>query len=214
MPVRFALSLVLLATLACGGKSASTTPSPAHDEPAIRPLTTAGFAGQLVAVVPLTLVVTDEATGQSPLLANHAKSLVWADSLILASLTARGPEVKWVGPIELRKIARRSPTVAPDPDRMGQAILRAKVDEVPEPLRGLLRSLMALVGGRLAMVPAALVFSQDPDGRTRAELAMTLADTRSGKVMWRTLAWATGDSPERALTVALATVLPVGLGLR
>lgn len=214
MPTRLALTLVLLGTLACGGKSAATKPAPARDEPPIRPLTTSGFAGQLVAVVPLTLIVTDEVSGQSPVLMSRALALTWADSLILNALNSRGPEVKWIGPIELRKIARRSPTVAPDPDRMGQAILRSRMDEVPDPLRGLMRSLVAMVGGRLALVPAALVFSRDPDGKTRAELAMTLADTRTGKILWRTLAWATGDSPERALTVALETVLPVGLGLR
>jgi hypothetical protein len=208
------LSLALLALLACGGKPAPTSATPEREESPVQPLATVAFAGEKVIVTPLTLLVPDEATQLDPALRDRTASLGWADSTIMAALTGRGPEVKWIGPVELRKIARRSPTVAPDPDRMGQAILRAKFQDVPDPLRTHLRQMVALAGGRLALVPAALVFSRDPDGKTRAELALTLADTRTAKVVWRTLAWGTGTSAERALNVALETVLPVGLGLR
>jgi hypothetical protein len=209
-----ALLLSLLAALACGGNKGSTSPAPeAKNEPVV-PLTTVAMSGQSIAVVPLTLLIPDEVSALDPKLANRAASLAWADSTILEALNARGPEVKWIGPIELRKVARRAPTVAPDPDRMGQAMLRAKFEDVPEPLRTQLRQLLALAGGRFALVPAALVFSREPDGRTKAELALALADTRTGKVIWRSLAWGTGDSPEHAFTAALAAVLPVGLGLR
>jgi hypothetical protein len=168
-----------------------------------------------VGVIPLTLVISDDVLGQTPPLTNRLAALAWADSLLAAALEGRGPEVKWVLPPELRKIARRSPTVAPDPDRMGQSLLRAqKLQEVPDPLRSSLRSLMALVGGRMVLVPAALAFLKEPGGEVRAELSLVLADTRTGKVVWRTLAWGTGPTLERALVKALDTVLPVGLGLR
>jgi hypothetical protein len=212
-PSRLPLSLALVALFACGGKPSSTAPAPEKAEP-VRPLSTITLAGEKVAVVPLTLIVPDAKALLDTLLANRAAALLWADSTILANLNARGPEVKWIGPVELRKVARRSPTVAPDPDRMGQAILRARFEDVPDPLRTNLRQLVALAGGRFALVPAALVFSHDPDGQTRAELALTLADVRTAKVIWRTLAWGVAESPERALTVALEAVLPVGLGLR
>lgn len=214
MNSRLPLLLLALAALACGGKNPSPSATPERQDEPVAPLATVAFAGQQVALVPLTLVVADEITGRDPLLANRAAALTWADSTILAALNSRGPEVKWIGPVELRKIARRSPTVAPDPDRMGQAMLRAKFEDVPEPLRTMLRQMVAMVGGRFALVPAALVFSRDADGKTRAELALSLADVRTGKVVWRTLAWGTGDSAERAFIVALETVLPVGLGLR
>jgi len=68
---------------------------------------------------------------------------------------------------------------------------------------------MALAGGRYAMVPAALLFVADGPG-IRAELSLVLADTRNGRVVWRSLAWAVGDSPAQALTAALASVLPIG----
>lgn len=214
---RSVIPVVLALLLAsCGGKSSPSAASPKNDikhEP-VRPLLTAAFAGQAVAVTPITLVIAADSVSGFAALGPHAALLTWADSMIGTALTVRGPEVKWVMPAELRRIARRAPTVAPDPDRMGQAILRAKLEDVPDPLRGHLRSLMALVGGRLVLVPAALSFVQEADGQIRAELALAMADTRTGKVVWRTLAWATGSTPARALSAALDTVLPVGLGYR
>lgn len=212
-------ALLALLTLACGGKPANPAPEPGTParEP-VRPLITTTFAGQMIAVVPLTLVVSEEPlTSQAPL-TDRARTLAWADSLLGSAVTGRSPEVKWVLPPELRKMARRAPTVAPDPDRMGQSLLRGtKIEDVPDPLRSNLRSLMAIAGGRYALIPAALAFVNEPAGGpapVRAELALTLVDTRTGKVVWRSLAWGTGATPERALVAALNAVFPVGLGLR
>jgi len=216
VPTRPWTLALALALAACGGKPSPPAPEPAKQarEP-VRPLVTSPLAGQSVGVIPLTLVISDEVLGQIPPLTNRPAALAWADSMLAAALEGRGPEVKWVLPPELRKIARRSPTVAPDPDRMGQSLLRTqKLQEVPDPLRSSLRSLMALVGGRMVLVPAALAFLKEPGGEVRAELSLVLADTRTGKVVWRTLAWGTGPTLERALVKALDAVLPVGLGLR
>jgi len=98
---------------------------------------------------------------------------------------------------------------------MGQSLLRtAELKDVPDPLRSQLRSLMALVGGRFVMVPASLSFVPDTSGAIRAELSLVLADTRTGKVLWRTVGWGLGATPAAALSAAMATVLPVGLGLQ
>jgi hypothetical protein len=216
---RPATAFLALLTLACGGKPANPAPQPGTParEP-VRPLITTTFAGQMIAVVPLTLVVSEEPlTSQAPL-TDRARTLAWADSLLGSAVTGRSPEVKWVLPPDLRKMARRAPTVAPDPDRMGQSLLRGpKIEDVPDPLRGNLRSLMAIAGGRYALVPAALAFVNEPAGApapVRAELSLALVDTRTGRVVWRSLAWGTGATPERALVAALNTVFPVGLGLR
>ena len=81
---------------------------------------------------------------------------------------------------------------------MGQAMLRSpKLKDVPDPLRASLRNLMAVVGGRVAMVPAALGFTPDPAGRVRAELSLVAADTRPGKVLWRSLALGSGADAGR-----------------
>jgi hypothetical protein len=213
---RPAIAALAMLTLACGGKPANPAPEPREPREPVKPLITTPFAGQQLAVTPLTLVVSDEELAGAPPLNNRPVALAWADSLVAAALTGRSPEVKWVLPADLRKLARRAPTVAPDPDRMGQSLLRGtKVEDVPDPLRQNLRSIMALVGGRYALVPAALVFLREPNGGpVRAELSLALVDTRTGKVAWRSLAWGTGATPERALIAALDTVLPVGLGLR
>jgi hypothetical protein len=97
-----------------------------------------------------------------------------------------------------------------DPDQMGQAMLRAtRLREVPDPLRSSLRTLMAVVGGRIVMVPAALSFSSDTTGAVRAELSLVAADSRSGKVLWRSGALGIGPTPGLALGAALSGVLPL-----
>ncbi len=176
---------------------------------------TEALAGQQVAVLPLTLLAADSALQSDTLYASYRDrraALTWADSVIGDAFTGRAPEVRWVLPPALRKLARRSPGIVGDPDQMGQAVLRApKLREVPDPLRSSLRNLMAVAGGRVAMVPAALAFGRQADGRIRADLSLVAADTRSGRVLWRTLAVGQGAAPEAALEAALAAVLPVDL---
>jgi hypothetical protein len=186
-------------------------PLVAQKVPAL-PVPSQGLAGQQVALVPLTLVATDPAF-QSDTLFNAYRdrraTLTWADSVIGEAFVSRSPEVKWVLPPALRKVARRSPGIVGDPDQMGQAMLRApKLKDVPEPLRASLRNLMAVVGGRVAMVPAALSFSPD-SGRVRASLSLVAADTRAGKIVWRSTALGTGSTPAAALTAALYGILPL-----
>jgi len=185
----------------------------AAQQPAVVPVPTEGLAGQQVAVMPLTLVATDPAFQTDTLFDRYRErraTLTWADSVIGEAFVGRGPEVRWVLPPALRKIARRAPGIVEDPDQMGQAMLRSpKLRDVPDPLRASLRNLMAVVGGRVAMVPAALGFTRDTTGRVRAELSLVAADTRSGKVVWRTVTIGDGPTPAAALTAALDAVLPL-----
>ncbi|HKP50682.1 MAG TPA: hypothetical protein VJU17_11740, partial [Gemmatimonadales bacterium] len=97
-----------------------------------------------------------------------------------------------------------------DPDQMGQAVLRSPhMTKVPDPLRSSLRGLVALVGGRFALVPASLGFGPEPNGQIRADLTMVLADARSGKVLWRSVAYGRGASPDHAIKAAMAALLPM-----
>ena len=199
-PLTLALSILLALPLA------------AQQVPII-PVPTEGLAGQQVGLVPLTLVATDPAFQSDTLFDRYRDrrtTLSWADSLIGDAFVGRAPEVKWVLPPALRKIARRAPGLVDDPDQMGQALLRSpKIRDVPDPLRASLRNLMAVAGGRVVMVPAALGFTREADGRVRAELSLVAADTRSGKVVWRSIALGDGPTPAAALTAALDAVLPV-----
>jgi hypothetical protein len=184
--------------------------------PPVRPLATGPLAGQTIAVLPLTMVVADAALQSDSVYApykDHRTALLRADSLVSAGFQARGPEVNWVFPPQLRKIARRSGGFVEDPDQMGQAILRSpNLEKVPDPLRSSIRGLVAVAGGRMVLVPAALGFGPEPNGQIRADLSLVLADSRSGKVLWRSLAYGRGASPDQALNAAVAAVLPVSGG--
>ncbi len=171
------------------------------------------LSGQNIAVLPITLVVADPELETSTAYApykEHRPALLRADSLIGEGLVSRGPEVHWVLPPEVRKVARRAAGFVEDPDQMGQAVLRSpNMTKVPDPLRSSLRGLVALVGGRMALVPASLGFGPEPNGQIRADLTMVLADTRSGKVVWRSVSYGRGGSPDQAIKAAMAALLPV-----
>jgi hypothetical protein len=191
------------------------TPSASPTEP-FPILPTARISGQTVAIIPITLVVADPTLQADSVYAAYADrrgALARADSLVSEGIVARAPEVNWVPPRDLRKMARRSAGYLVDPDQMGQAVLRGpKILVVPDPLRSSLRSLMAVAGGRLALVPAAIGFGPEPEGQIRADLSLVLADARTGKVIWRSLAYGRGKSPDEALNAALAAVLPLDGG--
>ncbi len=221
--VRGAWGVGLWALAACGAKPEGVEPrAPAPAEP----LPTSGLAGQQVVILPLTLVAAEDSLHWEAALADRRATLSRCDSILDALLKARAPEVSWVLPDELRRAARRAPGIAPDPDQMGTALLRAvNISTVPDPLRSQLRTLTALAGaggGRFALVPAALVFRRtggQAAGRTgygavrerpegRAELSVVLVDVRTGKVGWRTMAWGDGDDPWAALTRAVKGLTP------
>jgi hypothetical protein len=177
------------------------------------PVPTGSLAGQSVAVLPITLVAADP-TLQSDTLydgyRDRRATLLWADSLIGDAFVGRAPEVKWVLPPTLRKVARRAPGLVGDPDQMGQAVMRApNLHTIPDPLRSNLRNLVALTDGRIIMIPAALGFTLDSARAVHADLSLVAADARSGKVLWRGQAIGSGATPSAALATALTAALPL-----
>ena len=213
---------VMLALLSFSCAAGAQEPAPAAPAPPgapvplVPPVPTEALVGQQVAVMPITLVAADPALQSDSVYApyrDRRTTLLWADSLIGEAFVGRAPEVRWVLPPELRKVARRSPGIVNDPDQMGQAMLRSpKLRDIPDPLRSSLRNLMAVVGGRAVMVPASLGFGRQADGQIRADLLLVVADTRSGKVLWRSPAVGSGGDPQTALDAALAAVLPLDTG--
>jgi hypothetical protein len=210
--------IAALLSFSCAARAqqpAPTAPAPAG-RPMAAPVPTQAFVGQNVALMPITLIAPDPALQADTVYAayrDRRTALLWADSLIGDAFTGRAPEVVWVLPAELRKIARRSPGIVGDPDQMGQAMLRSpKLRDIPDPLRSSLRNLMAVVGGRVVMVPASIGFGREADGRIRADLTLVAADTRSGRVLWRSVAGGNGANPREALDAALAAVLPLDAG--
>jgi hypothetical protein len=216
---RFSTRLVLLLVLAvpaCGGSRREPAAAATAADPPTAILPASRFTGQVVAILPMTLVVADPTLQSDSAYASYRErrsALEQVDSLISENLGNRAPEVSWVPPRELRKMARRSAGYLADPDQMGQAVLRGpKIDVIPDPLRSSLRSLMAVAGGRVALVPAALGFGPEADGTIRADLSLVLADSRSGKVMWRSVALGRGKTPNEAVNAAMAAVLPLSGG--
>ena len=207
------------AFVACGSKKPEQQPKP---EPTA-PLPTAGLAGQRVALTPLELVGAEDTIHLDSLITSRRATLDRCDSIILTLLTARAPEVTWVGPAELRHIARRAVGIVADPDQMGTPFLRASnIIDVPDPLRYQLRTLMGLVGGRYVLVPAGLVFRKprrvgaagQPAGgadhavEISAELSIVMIDSRVGKIGFRTVARGEGADPWTALTRAVKSLTP------
>ncbi len=172
--------VVTVAILAACGKKSSGPPTPLPTAP----FPAAGLAGQRVNLVPITLVVADEALGWDSLLADRRATLLRADSVIAALLPARTPELIWVLPDELRREARRAPGVATDPDQLGTAVLRAEnMRQVFDPLRAQLRTLGALGGGRYVVAPAARPAPWGP--RSCPSSSSTCGSATSTGAPWR-----------------------------
>jgi len=209
--------LMTLAAPACGKAQPQRQPEPQVEAlPPVPTLPIQPLAGKTVGVLPLTLLGADPTLQSDPAYAQYQDrrgGLHRADSLISDALVRRAPEVHWILPPELRKMARRAAGFVPEPDEMGQAVLRApKLTVIPDPLRSSLRSLLAIADGRVALVPAALGFGPEPDGRIRADLSLVVGDARTGKIMWRSLALGRGKTLDEALKAALAAVLPFAGG--
>ena len=202
--------------LACAASAQQPAAPASPPPPPAAPVPTMSLSGQSIAVMPITMVVADPALVTDSLYApwrDHRTALSTADSVVGDAFAGRAPEVKWVLPPELRKIARRSPGIVGDPDLMGQAALRSpKLHDIPDPLRSSLRNLMAVAGGRTVMVPAVIGFGRQADGRIRADLTLVIADVRNGRVLWRSVPTGTGATPREALDSALTVALPVDVG--
>ena len=207
--------MLVLAVSACGNRAPSAeqgqTPAPAV--PA-RALFTAPLAGEKVAVLPLTMVIAEPPLNAESPFQERVRALRWADSLLKYALENRAPDVGWVFPDELRAMARRAPTVAPDPDKMGQSVMAApRLDFMPDPLRSYARGLVAIAGGRRLLIPAAATFAPTATGSgVKVEIPIVLADARNGSVTWRTLAVGEGATPDIAVSEALRTMLPLPTG--
>jgi hypothetical protein len=179
-------------------------------------LAVSALAGQTVPVLPLTYLVADSSLKHDTLYAayrDRATALAAVDSAIGGMLVERGPEVQWVLPAALRKMASRSPGMVKDPDELGQAVLRSSrhKKEVPQgAFRSELRNLIAVSGGRAVLVPAALTFSrQSGGGALHADLTLVLVDGRAGKILWRSVVSGDGATPSAALESALNAALPL-----
>ena len=174
-------------------------------------LSTPALAGQSVPVLTLGSYAVDSALGADTLLAgwrSRAEAVTRFDLILGTYLSDNAPDVKWVLPADLRKLARRAPNLVPDPDRMGHAVMAStRLRRVTEPLASRLRQLVAYTDARQALLPSGLTLRSDPQG-VEAEIAAELVDARLGNVLWRTFAVGKGRSPDAAVRAAVATMVP------
>lgn len=189
----------------------SSRPVAAQRHPVTQPLVTAAVAGQGVALIPINMVVIDPSVPAGTVSADRATLFRWTDSLLADGAMSRAPEVTWIPPAELRRLARRGGGLVPNPDQMGQSVMRGwSLKSVPDPLRSNLRKLLAVAGGwRYALIPASLVIKVDTSGALSASLAVLLADVRTGRVVWRSVAKGSGGTAEQVLGKVIATIFPV-----
>lgn len=194
----------LSAALACssGGASEAAPVLPS-------PLPVGAMLGVEVVVYPLTMILAQAELDWDDLITPRDEALRHADSMLIAVLAERTPEVAWVFPEELRKAAGMAPGHLTPPDRMATSVFRNNIQKIPDPLWGQMRQLTGIVGDRYSLVPASLFFYSDSLGVGRAELTVVLAEVRLGEVRWRTVAKGTGDTPWSALEAALETLAPV-----
>lgn len=183
----------------------------AQKRPVTQGLVVAAVAGQGVGILPINMVVIDPSVPAGAVATDRPTLLKWTDSLLAEGALSRAPEVKWIPATELRRIAKRGAGLVPNPDQMGQSVMRGwSITTVPDPLRSNLRKLLAVAGGwRYALIPAALVLSADSTGTLAANLSVLLADARTGRVVWRSMAKGSGGSADQVLGKAIATIFPL-----
>ncbi len=204
--------LVLLIAAAVLGCSSNPESEPLV-QPQTQPLPAATFAGRKVAVFPVTYMVAQEDLGWNEALGGREDRMLRADSLFEEFLLERVPEVDWVFPEALRRAADRAPGMLRDPDRIGAAVLRdPAIEKVPDPLISNMRNLIGLVGDRMALVPAGVIFGEPTDTTLdggMVELTVSVVDVRQKTVVWYGRAYGVADDPWEALRIALDEFLPI-----
>jgi hypothetical protein len=216
------LLLLIGLALGLGGRGAALDPARAAAQDAQHPppksavkmpppaaINTQGIAGQVVGVLPATLVVARDSLAGRPPFTDRAASNHWVDSVMTEALMLRAPEVQWKSPAQMRSLARQAPGIAADPDYLGQAALRdPQIQNVPDPMISNFRTLMAIAGGRYLFVPAALSFQHDSTGGVQARVNFVGVDTRMGTVVFRSYIVVDGPTPAGALDAAFGVLLP------
>ncbi|HEY2804268.1 MAG TPA: hypothetical protein VGI92_00260 [Gemmatimonadales bacterium] len=158
-------------------------------------------------------VVAGDATQPLPDLdARRSELLAEANAAIDTAVRRDGREVTWIGVEEQRRAARRNPTLSLEPDHFAtEYLFDPKVDRIPDPLWGQLRTLAAVTSARYVVAPAAVkIFGTT--GSLTAAYIVVLADARSGSVLARLRAQGhAAPTAEAALALAAGTLIATPL---
>jgi hypothetical protein len=173
----------------------------------------AAFAGANVLLLTVGGVIVGDSASPLPDLDARRTALLGAAYAALDTAVRRDArEVTWMGVEEQQRIARRNPTLGLEPDRFATAfVIGLKVDRVPDPLWGQVRTMAAMAGARYALVPAGVKLTGVP-GALTATYVLVLADTRTGLVLWRgRVPGRPAASAEAALALAAGSAIPTPL---
>jgi hypothetical protein len=178
--MRRRLLAVALASAACGGSNASTTPSPE-----LHPLS--GIVGQNIVIAPFQALRIPAEVGWTALPQARA-TLASLDSVIADSLRSRVGNTGWVYAADVVRSAAANPTYATDPRAFAVNPLRSsslKVsDRLPEPVASQLRTMIALHDARLVLIPLDLTVERTAAGEGHPVVHLVLVDPRSSVVRW------------------------------
>lgn len=183
--------LCLTAMLACGG--AKAPPGPGQSMGVVPDL-----RGRKVMVFPLQAAAGFDRMRFEPEL-NHA-------------LAQRASGIEWVLPDDLRGIRERTPGLDMEVDNLPVGVfMQTEVRRIGDPLYGYLRRLGAVADSDIALIPVGggkgIVPppEDDPDFEpSELEVAATLIDTRSGRVLWYGVVEGQGAGLDDPATLASA----------
>jgi hypothetical protein len=206
--------LSLLAIAACGRpKPSSTTPRDVFAAVPVAPLPTASLGGVQVLLLTVGTVQVGDTVNRLPALEARRSALVGTAYAALDSALRRDArEVEWMGLEEQLRAAGRNPTLGVRPERFATVYLSdPELEVIPDPLWGQARTLIAVMGGRFVLVPAAVRLRATGDAVTATYL-LVMADARSGRVLWRgRLEGRPAPTAEAAFAAAAATAIATPL---
>jgi hypothetical protein len=180
---------LLLACLLTGCAGTGGRVSPADQLVAARP-PLAPYAAEHVIALPVQELLGGDSLGWSRQIRDPRRFLASVDTVIEATLRARGLGTTWAFPSDLAHTARRNPTYATDPRQIRAAAavryMEGKRDaQIPEPVASQLRTLVGFHDARRALVPVDLRFVADPAGRGgHAVLHVAVLDVRGSRLEW------------------------------
>lgn len=208
------LPAALLALVACGRRPSTPATTPAETTTPARALE--GLAASPVVVTPAHAVRPGDPMGWAMRLPSR-EFLRGFDAELEYVLRERGLDTIWRLPTRLLADYRRNPTLGANPAALSATPLTGEAkltigQRIADPLASQLRALVALHGGRHALVPVEVRFV--PEGPVaegakpasgRAVMRLVLVDARASEIKW--VGEVRSDvttSPSRAVEATLA----------
>ena len=147
-----------------------------------------------------------------PLQAAHGFDRMRFEPEMNHALATLGPGIEWVLPEDLRRIRERTPGLDMEVENLPVGVfLQAEVRRIGDPLYGYLRRLGAVANSDIALVPVGggkgIVPPPSDDPAfvpAELEVAATLIDARSGRVLWYGVVEGDGDGLDDPRTLASA----------